>query len=583
MSKRKSGILSAALRLSSGKISRATALALFGLLFVMVSAIVPAGAQVAVPPPAAVGREVQNVNPQAPQGKLEAPLPSLPGTVQLDATTASRHVHFNEVVIEGATAFSASELAPLFAHVLRRDATMAEVAQAVNQVSKRYADAGYVFCSVILPKQNLDGDRLRIVVVEGYVSDVEVQGDIASEGVRERIRAVVSALVGRKPLLRGDLERRLLIASDTPGLTLSAGARPSGNGQLGAVTVVLNGSFKRFDPLAQIDSFQTSPSTVVNLRTGVIGNSLLFGGDSLEARYITALPWNTLHLADLRYGLPIGTDGAHFDLLGQAVWQRPFTTINGQPADFLGRSWLARAQFSYPFLRRSDLTVLAFGLVDVIEANFLLTGIYIPGDSLRVARGGISTAFNDGWNGIWRIVGQISKGLDVANAQSLGRVDATPSFSKFQLSAQRAQPIGTHFAAVISASAQLTPDTLPASEVFAFGGREYGRAFNVAEIVSDQAIAASAELRYGLDWLPIAKTIVDSQLYAFVDYAHLASVLAANAPAQTDVGSTGFGLRARIMDKVSGEVELATPIMGQSIYSASGQPWRVSFRLGTRF
>jgi hemolysin activation/secretion protein len=545
----------------------------------------PAQAQVpsTLPPPSAVGRDVMRVEPQAPQGRLGTETLTLPSAVQLDASTAARQVHFNEVVIEGATAFSAAELAPLFSSVLKRDATMAEVAAAINQVSKRYSDAGYLFCSVILPRQDLSGERLHLVVVEGFVSDVEVQGDITSEGVRDYIRSVVGTVVGRKPLLRGDLERRLLIATDTPGLTLSAGARSSNNGQLGAVTVVLNGSFKRFDPLWQIDSFQTSPGTVLNLRAGMIGNSLLFGGDSLEARYLTALPWNTLHLADLRYGTPVGNDGGHFDLIGQAVWQRPFTTINGQPADLLGRSWLARAQYSYPFFRRSDLTILGFGLVDVIEANFLLTGIYIPGDSLRVFRGGLSTAIIDGWEGAWRITAQVSHGMDIANAQSLGRIGAFPSFTKFQLSLQRAQPLGSHFAAVLGASAQVTPDTLPASEVFPFGGREYGRAFNVAEIVSDEAIAAMAELRYALDWLPFDKSDLDSQLYAFADYGHLASVLAANAPTQADAGSAGIGLRARIKNMINGEVELATPIIGQSIYSAAGQPWRVTFRLGTRF
>jgi len=321
----------------------------------------------------------------------------------------------------------------------------------------------------------------------------------------------------------------------------------------------------------------------LNLRAGVIGNSLLFGGDSLEARYLATIPWNALQLADLRYGTPVGTDGGRVDLIGQAVWQRPVTTINGQPADLLGRSWLARAQYSYPFFRRSDLTILGFGLIDVIEANFLLTGIYIPGDSLRVFRGGVSTAITDGWDGTWRITGLISQGVDVVNAQSLGRTGANPSFTKFLVSAQRAQPLGSHFAVLAGASIQLTPNTLPASEVFAFGGREYGRAFNVAEIVSDQAFAAMVEVRYGLDWLPFDKSDLDSQLYAFADYGHLASVLAVNAPIEADAGSAGFGIRARIRNMINGEVELATPIIGQSIYSASGQPWRLSFRLGSKF
>src|SRR5262249_48077123 len=138
-------------------------------------------------------------------------------------------VHFDEVIIEGATAFPAAELAPLFESVLKRDTTMADVVIAVNRVSQHYSDANYIFCTVVLPKQDLNSRKLHLVVVEGFVSDVEIGEGIKSEAVRERVRSVVSTLVGRKPIRRGDLERRLLIAADTAGLTLSAGARPTGS------------------------------------------------------------------------------------------------------------------------------------------------------------------------------------------------------------------------------------------------------------------------------------------------------------------------------------------------------------------
>src|SRR5262249_49860507 len=70
----------------------------------------------------------------------------------------------------------------------------------------------------------------RLIIVDGYIEEIDVKG------VPERIRGVVAArtkdLIGKRRIKLGEIERRLLIAGDAPGLrlrsTISRGEREGG-------------------------------------------------------------------------------------------------------------------------------------------------------------------------------------------------------------------------------------------------------------------------------------------------------------------------------------------------------------------
>lgn len=532
------------------------------------------------PAPSVIGREVLESDPAAP--RRPKPDIAVPGGAGLAVPPelAGREVMFTDIVVEGATAYDARTLQPLFAPVLNRRVPFSEVVAAVNRVTALYEQGGYVFYSVVLPQQDLDSGRLRIIVVEGSISGVDFGEGIKSEKLRAHIRELMAPLIGRKPLRRADLERRLLLAADLPGVAIQASAKPDpGNGG-DKVLLVVNGVFERFSPIAQIDSFQTIPDVSVNFRLGGVGRSLAFGGDALELRYLSALPWNRLQMFDARYGVPIGDNGGRLSFLGQAVWQRPLTLINGQTVDFLGRSFLGRAQYSYPFVRSLKWTMMGLAMLDVIEVDYTFLGIGIPGDSLRVARGGLFGAVTDDLGGFWTGTMLGSVGLDVASAAANGRFGASPSFAKLNLSIERVQPFGTSFSALLRASGQMTTGTVPASEVFAYGGRDYGRAFTVAESVGDRGASVLAELRYNPDWIPVPKKYLDAQLYAFADHGWISSVSPLNPPFFPEGTSVGAGVRARLWEKWSGEVELAKVV---STPNVGDRPMRASVRFGSRF
>jgi hemolysin activation/secretion protein len=529
--------------------------------------------------PSVIGREVMQEVPQRPRAEIEVP-PA--GGLKVTPELADREVEFAHVTVAGATAFGAVDFAPLLAPILNRRLRFAEVVAALNRIAQLYEKGGYVFYSLVLPQQDLDGRELKVVVVEGSVSGVEVQDSIGSEAVRERVAALLGKLRGRKPLKRSELERQLLLAADTPGVALHASAKSDPSGAPDKVVLVVGGTFERFSPVAQIDSFSTVPDTSVNFRLGGIGRSLLTGGDQLEGRYLFALPWDRLQLFDVRYGLPVGLDGGRLSLLGQAVWQQPPATFNGQPISYQARSLLGRVQYSYPIVRHLNWTLMALGMLDVIDVDYNIAGIGIPGDSLRVLRAGMTTAFRDGWKGTWGAAALTSAGLDLAGAETANRFSAAPSFFKLNLALERAQPLGKSFAFVARAVAQVTSGTVPAAEVFTFGGREFGRAFNLSESFGDRGAAVSAELRYAIGWIDFLKDKADPQLYVFADHGWLSSVDPRNAPYFTEATSAGGGIRIVGFKKYTAELEFAKALDAPPI-DVGAWPWRVSVRVGTKF
>ncbi len=392
----------------------------------------------AVPPsPSVVGRDVMGVEPGISRRRPEVTITtSLAPKIAPELLT--HDVEFRHISIEGATAFTAQQILPLFTPILDRRVKFAEVVAAVDQVTAMYDKGGHIFYSVNLPPQNLDGDTLHVAVVEGTVANIEVADGIAAEKARQRIHDLLAPLIGKRPVRKAELERRLLLAADTPGAVLSATAKPT-DGDPTKVDLVIAGTFERFTPIAQIDSFQTTPDTSVNFRVGAIGRSLAFGGDQLELRYLSALPWNSLHLFDARYGVPVGNDGGRLNFLGQAVLQRPPVTVNGQSLDYLARSLLGRVGYSHPFVRSPKWTLLGFTMVDVIDVDYYVLGFNIPGDSLRVWRGGAGTNVTDDIGGVWTASALASVGLGVADASANGRFSATPTFFKAKLFA-RARP-----------------------------------------------------------------------------------------------------------------------------------------------
>lgn len=541
-------------------------------------------AQGTVIDPSRIGREIQGVDPAAPTRGVGVP-PSQPGFT-IDPAVAGRTVTVNRVILEGVTVFKVPDLEGLFAGVINRTVTLGEIGQVIDGIARKYGDAGYVFYNVVLPNQDFADDVIRIIVIEGVISRIDVAGAGIDPGVVRRVENILGKLRGQRPLRRAQLERYLLLANDLPGVKLAADVEPDGTGQAGALKLVVQPTVTHFEGIAQIDNYQNLPGDSLNFRIGGVANSVLGLGDSTEMRWLFSTPWDTLHVFDLRHAQSVSSEGDRIDAIVQYVDQRPKTVINGSRIDFRGKSLYTRAQYRYPVIRGVVDNLTAFGAIDYIDVNYKIEGIGLNGDSLRVARAGLVYGTTDAWQGQWNATAVVSIGLDAFDARAEGRPGADASFQKFNINLQRVQPLfGSDAWLLIGrAAAQVATGTVPNAEVFAYGGREYGRPFATLESVGDYGIAAAGEIR----WRPpidfVSRDIFDQHLYVFADYGRLWSSSRVNRPFFKEGASAGGGLRIKLFERLSGELEAAKPLAGRTATRDDDQrKWQFFVRLGASF
>src|ERR1700676_1666560 len=192
----------------------------------------------------------QTLRPAAPSAPGELDL-SGGARLQTPAGTAALSFIVGRVRIEGAFPELESETRSLTRTVEGHRVTVAQIYEFANALEQAYERAGYVLVRVTVPPQKLnDRGPLRIVVVDGFIEKVQV------DNVPDRVRVLVAnrmaSLVGRRHIKLDEIERRLLIAGDVPGLRLkSTLARGKA---LGGALLVLEGTHQVVSATASIDN-----------------------------------------------------------------------------------------------------------------------------------------------------------------------------------------------------------------------------------------------------------------------------------------------------------------------------------------
>ncbi len=140
-------------------------------------------------------------------------------------------VTISNVSIDGGFPELQDETAAIAGRIRGRRVTVADMFAAANAIEQAYAARGYVLVRVAVPPQQLkNGGTLRLVVIDGFVEGVDVNG--VPEKQRALVRARLASLIGERHVTLNEIERRLILASDIPGLALSStitrGTAPGG-------------------------------------------------------------------------------------------------------------------------------------------------------------------------------------------------------------------------------------------------------------------------------------------------------------------------------------------------------------------
>lgn len=508
-----------------------------------------------LPPGTEPGREP--LRPVMPQPSLGTPRIEVPRSTAAEPPPGAREAKFalRELLIEGATAFPADALRPLYAGLLGREVTVAEVFEAANAIELRYRNAGYVTSRVIVPQQTVADGRFRIVVVEGFVADLVYQGDIGP--ARAAVERLMGSLRGLRPVTLAAIERRLLLANDLPGIAVRGSLEPAPN-DIGGSLLVVRMERRAMDGSATLDN-RISPY----LGRGQVAGSLAWNAvgeraDRLSLNARSSLSVERSHSLVAGYDALVTDAGGMLGLSLSHARSRP-----GRELEALGvrsRVTSGLLTFSHPLLRGREENLRAMGQLEVRDVSTDIAGTGFTRDRLRIVRAGLSYDRSDSLDGITTVRGTLHQGLSGLGASANGsalasRANGRSDFTKLTLDLTRLQQLGERTSLVASLTSQLSRRPLLASEEMGLGGASFGRAFDDGEVSGDNGVAATVELRHvPADWSH------NVQFYGYVDAGRVWAASGGAPVARPRLASAGGGVRASLSRSVFATLEIAKPI-----------------------
>lgn len=494
-----------------------------------------------------------------------------------DCATSEAHCFvLTSLTIDGVSAYPLHELAPLYADYLARPVSQADLVRIAQAITDKYRADGYFLSRAVVPPQGPEPGQARLRVYEGYIGEVTVTGRAAPS-----VKLMLRGLTAQRPLKLAALERRMMLASDLPGVRLRSNIEPILDDPA-RHRLVIKTELQRTTASLYVDNRGTQALGPDQAYGRLALNSLVRPGDQL-AFAVLSVPSDprALVYGEASYGAALAND-AWVKVTASSSHSRLGVSAFDQSLGANSKALNLRLAYPLKRGRKTSLwTAVAFDARHV-EQVYPNGGAYA--DDLRVLRASLSGS-EASQAGSSNLFVQASRGLGAFGASDAkgprrSRLDADARFWKLNAGLSHYRDIGRYAGVYLSADAQWAPQPLLLSEQFAPGGAPYGRAYNYAEISGDSGVAALAEFRVG--WDPKLAPLTFVQTYAFADAAKVWNHAPSFAPLRADLASAGLGLRLTFRDRVSFKVEAARPL-GPAPWETHSHDWRVFASLSAGF
>lgn len=501
--------------------------------------------------PAAIERTIPKSLPDSrPTVQVTAPTQAVGGQ-----TITTGRFTLGAVHIEGATVFTPADLSQYFEPFLATEVDEKTLADVAGRITDHYRRAGYLLSYAMLPPQDVNAGIVRIVVVEGRISQVQIEGDGVSEPA---IEAIARPLIHEGPLRTPSLERAIGLIRDFNGVIVSdvSLARSPDDPAQHLLKILLRRD--RAKALAYTDNRGTDPAGRLRFYSSTSLASLVTAGDQLRID-LFVIPGRHYRYAygQVAASVPLGSDGWKVGISASAGDNSQRSSGNRND----GRSTNLAAQLSYPILRGRSLTLVGKASLNDWRSVGDEDHDRNQRDRLRVARIGLDI-FNEE---ITRLTGEIaiSRGLGFGTMTRVGdplasRPDASGRFTKAAFTLQLSHPLTDRITLQGIVAGQISDRPLLSAEEFALGGNRLGRAFDFNEVAGDRGAAAGLEMAYRLDGL---KKIVDRlELFGFVDVGAAGQAGSdSGLPKSRSLASAGVGSRFS-MAGISLSAEVGFPL-----------------------
>lgn len=533
--------------------------------------------------PAGAGGQLQQI-PQAQLPVRSAPaIDVVRGAGAAAPAETGERIRVDSLRVTGNSIFSEAQLVAAAGLVPGSELNLTELRDMTARVSGYYNSRGYFLAQAYLPAQEIAGGVVTIAVVEGRYGSSGIRNETSLSG---RVpRSILGGLESGDPVTAAGLERRLLLLSDIPGVTVRSTLSPGAAVGTSDLLVALTPG-QRFTGSTEADNGGNRYTGTYRAGGTINFNNPTGLGDRLSLRLLGSS--GGLGYGRAAYQAPVGdaTLGIAFTHLRYDLG-REFSGLDaGGTADIFS------VFGSYPLIRSRRANLYAtFGA----DARWLEDRIgLVSSQSDKTSRAltlGLSGESNDrlgggGWNAF--SVGlsfgrlHIENPLERAADALAGRTEG--GYSRLQISAARLQTVTRGLSLYAAVRGQYAFANLDGSERMELGGAHGVRAFPEGEAYGDQGYVATLEgrmmLSRGRGALP-----GELQLIAFgdtgaVDFSHDTW---ANGPNHATRSGIGAGLVWTGPDNLVARATYAHALGGAVTTSGPHRSGRFWFQIARPF
>lgn len=486
-----------------------------------------------------------------------APLPK-PTEQDAGIDTSLEKIKFKlmGVKVKGNTVFSNEKIEEIFKPYYRTEISVAALQRLVDQVTVLYRGSGYIISRAILPPQTIKNGVVEVQVIEGYISQLTIEGQPG--WVEVVLNKYGEPVLRSRPLQIKTLERSLLLMNDLPGTSVKSILNPSRNIP-GSSELILAAEQKKWAGYLSYDNYGTRYLGPQEIGGGLTVNSATFPGSSDSLRLLTVPNTEELQYIEFNHTNPVGNNGAKLTFDGNYIETRPEFILS--EAEIIGRSQLYYLDLMYPWIRSRSQNFFIHGTANYQNVNSTILGQPFYADYFRTLVLGAEYNGMDRFRGVNDIKLDVEKGFDIMGAQQhflQSRPNGVPNFFKINGELSRLQAFPWTVSFLGAFIGQYSCQTLLATEQFAYGGPIWGRGYNPSEIVGDDGVGMKFELRkdatYSMRWLQFI------QYYLFYDAGIIWNRDGVNLPAKQSATSTGGGTRITFIPNLTGNVYYAKPL-----------------------
>lgn len=495
-------------------------------------------------------------------------LPPTPAEVIFPATRpdavhdpAAPRFTVNAFDFVGNTIYTQRQLKQLTERYIDLELNLYDLNRAADTVTRLYRENGYPIARAIIPAQKVANGIVRIEVIEGRISQVNIVGN--DRYPAELIAARLSNLPRSEIITLPSLERSLLLMNDLPGLSARATLAPGA--EFGTTDMVIRAEEKAVNGSIAFDNHGRKETGETRIDAGIDINNPFGIGDQINARAIRTRH-DLLSFGRVGYSLPLTDSGAR---LG-ATWSKVEYDIAGNFAalGIEGDVTNSELVLSYPYVRsRAHNLVLGLGLrstkstqrtlgvqnadnrIDLLSASML--GSWVHGDS---ATTGATLVFTSN--------GRNNPG---------NRQDAQAA--KLDIDINHLRAASKNWDLFLRTNWVFSGGSLADTEKFSIGGPGSVRGYRPSELRGDSGWVATTELR--------RQFVLTNTAGVFSVFGDWGSVTAKGFTRNDTLRSAGFGVSVFPHKNLRAKIEYAHPLSDRN--SGDGKRSRLWLTLTTSF